>query len=79
MEKEYLIRKKNDEHAYVSTIYSSSISHNNIPDGAMKFSDEITARCIAKHCEKTNVTSYVVVVRSTTLTQLPDDTIETEE
>ena len=79
MIKEYIIRKRNDEHAFVSTIYKGSISHDDSPDGAMKFDDEITAKYIAKHCEKTNKTSYIVLVRTTTFTEIPEDIIEPEE
>lgn len=79
MTQEYLVRKKNVNNAFVSTIYTGSISHSETSDGAMKFDDEVTAKCIAKHCEKVNGTPYIVLVRTTTLTEIPEDDIKPEE
>ena len=79
MVKEYIIRKRTEEHAFICSIYRNSVSHDDSPDGAMKFDDELTAKCVAKHCEKLNKTSYIVLVRTTTFTELPEDTIEPEE
>lgn len=75
---EYLIRKKNDEHAFVSSIYRSSISHDNTPDSGIKFSNKLTAIGVAKHCEEINNTPYIVLVRTTTFNEITENNNEQE-